>query len=265
MISTLVTATAIGGKVMALDPSFGLYPLAARGLGNQFIPLPLNPKDFSLDLKQALKKIGRYKPHIIFLANPNAPTGNLLPKAAIERIIQRAPGLVVIDEAYHHFSGVSFLPRVRRYPNLVILQTFSKSWGLGGARVGYMVARPEVVAQVEKMLVPYCINPLSEAAALLALKYKKHFQRLVREVIGERKRVFAAMSRLHFLQVRPSETNFLLFRVDDAKKCFRHLLRNGVLVRDMSSHPKLKGCLRVTIGQAKENDAFLKAIRSYQD
>lgn len=264
MITTLVMATAVGGTVMALDPSFGLYPLAAQGLGNRFIPLPLDEKKFSLDLGGALKSIARYRPQIIFIANPNAPTGNLLPGKVLEKIIRKAPGLVVLDEAYHHFSGISYLPKLRRFPNLVILQTFSKSWGLGGARIGYLIARPEIIAEVEKMLNPYCINPLSEAAALTALKNKKYFQKHIREVIRERERVFTALSSIPSVTAFPSEANFILFKVDDAKRCFNHLLKKKILVRDMSSHPKLNGCLRVTIGRPSENDAFLRAIKSYR-
>lgn len=263
MISTLVAATAVGGTVMAVDPGFGLYPLAARALGNRYLPLSLKGPDFSLDLKEALKKIKRFSPQLIFIANPNAPTGNLFAAKDLLKITSAAPGLVVIDEAYRQFSGVSLLPRIKRHPNLVILQTFSKAWGLGGARVGYMVARAEVTAQVEKVLSPYCINPLSEGAALVALRHRAYYQKIIAEVIAERTRLFKEMGKLKSLKVYPSAANFLLFRVGDAKGCFRFLLGKKILIRDMSSHPRLKGCLRVSIGRPKENRAFLTALREY--
>lgn len=263
LIQTLVMSAAVKGVVMAPEPTFALYRLAAESLGNRFVPLPLNKKDFSLDLSQAVKLIKKHRPQLIFLPNPNAPTGNLWPKESIQAILDAAPGLVVLDEAYHQFSGVTWLSKLKRYSQLVILQTFSKAYALGGGRIGYLVAHPEVVEQVSKVLTPYCVSQLSEAAALVALKHESYFNKAVEEVIQERDKLFMAMSKLSNLQVYPSAGNFLLFRVKNAKACFQFLLKHGVLLRDQSAYPNLAGCLRVSVGTPKENRIFLRVLKTY--
>lgn len=263
LIQTLVMSAAVGQVVMAPEPSFALYRLAAEALGNRFVPLPLVKDDFSLDADKAVALIKKHRPKLIFLPNPNAPTGNLLPEKTIAAILKAAPGLVVLDEAYHQFSEVSWMSKLKRHPNLVILQTFSKAYGLGGGRIGYLVAAPELTEQIGKLLTPYCVSALSEAASLVALKHERYFAEAVARVKSEREKLFAAMQNLPGLQVYPSAGNFLLFRVADAKKCFQYLLKHGVLVRDQSSYPKLEGCLRVSVGTARENRLFLKVLKSY--
>ncbi len=263
LIQALTVATAVGQKVMAPDPSFALYKMNAKGLGNRFIPIKLSSQDFSWDLPAVLKQIRQHQPKLIFIPNPNAPTGNLFSLRDIEQIIKVSQGLVVVDEAYRQFSQVSLVKKIAKYPRLACLHTFSKGYGLGGARVGYLLAHAEVIAQVSKVVAPYGVTQISEAAALLALQHEKVIAKEIKQITVERDRVFAAMQKISKLKVFPSAGNFLLFRVKDSKKCFQHLLKQGVLVRDQSSHPKLKGCLRVTIGTPRENAAFLRAISSY--
>jgi len=264
LIQAITLATAVGAKVMAPEPSFALYRMNAEGLGNRFIPMALQRKDFSWDLPEVLQQIRKHQPKVIFIPNPNAPTGNLFPIADIEKILQAAKGLVVVDEAYRQFSGVSLVKKISRYPHLACLHTFSKGYGLGGARVGYMLARAEVVEQVSKAVVPYGVTRFSEAAALLAVANDQAIDREIGKILSERERVFTKLRELKGVEVFPSAGNFLLFRVKDAKKCFRHLLKRGVLVRDQSSYPKLQGCLRVTIGTPKENGLFLRAMAAYR-
>ncbi len=263
MIQALILTTAVGGRVMIMDPTFGVYEIQAGLFGNQVLKVPLDTEDFSFSLKTFLKVMKAKRPQIIFLANPNAPTGNLLPTPDIVEILRQAKCLVVVDEAYYSFSKITLLPYLKKFPNLVILRTFSKGFGLGGVRVGYMVAREEISQQVEKVLLPYCLNILSEETALFALDHQKYFQPILHEVIRERERMFHAMRSMKGVDCFPSAANFLLFRVKDSGKCFRHLLKKGVLVRDVSNRFHLRNCLRVSVGKPKENEAFLRALGSY--
>jgi histidinol-phosphate aminotransferase len=249
---------------MGVEPSFSLYRLSAESLGNRFIGFPLNSSDFNLDFESFLKRLKRERPNLVFIANPNAPTGNLFPREGLLEIIKRSQCLVVLDEAYCQFSKATLLPELKRYPNLILLRTFSKGFGLGGARVGFMVAHEEVVEEVGKILPPYVVSPLNEEVALIALEHRSHFQFLVEEVLKERERVFAAMVQIDHVVSFSSDANFILFRVKDNKRCFKHLLKKGVLVRDVSDQPKLSGCLRVTVGKPRENNAFLRALKSYR-
>lgn len=263
LIEMITLASAFQDTVMAPEPSFGLYEYAARALENRFIPMSLEAPAFQLDGRRALADLKKYRPALVFVANPNAPTGGLLDLSLIENLIQKAPGLVVVDEAYSEFTGVSLVKKIKKYPNLIILRTFSKAFGLGGGRLGYMISHPGNVEEVGKMLPPYCVSTLSQAAALVALKHGAFYRKLIAKIKKERGRVYEALQQLPKVEVYPSDTNFLLFKVGNAKRCMKHLIAKGVILRDQSSHPRLQGCIRVTIGNRAENDAFLRAIRSY--
>jgi len=264
LIHTIISSAAVGDTVMGLVPSFSLYELGAKNLGNRFVGVRIRPPDFTFPLEKLLKKIKQEKPRLIFFSNPNAPTGNLFPRDGLLDVISKAKGLVVVDEAYYQFCGKTLLPSLKRYPNLIIMRTFSKGFGLGGARVGFLVGRAGVIAQIQKVLPPYGINPISEVAALLSLENHSYYKKIIAGVLRERERVFAAMKAMKGLEVYPSATNFLLFRVKDADGCFRHLLKKGVLIRNMSKGKYLSECLRVTIGTKTENNAFLRALSSWK-
>ena len=261
LVQAMVAACAFRGKVMVVEPTFSVYEIEAKLFENQVIKVPLSPQDFSLDETQFLSQLETEKPNLVFLANPNAPTGNPFTQAFLFKVLQSASGLVVIDEAYAEFSGETLLPWVKQYPNLVILRTFSKACGLGGVRVGYLVAQESITSQVVKALMPYCLSAISACIAEIALDYPMIVKRNIREVIQERKRVFAAMQQIHKVKVFPSQTNFLLFKVKDTHGTFAKLVKKGILVREISSET-LSHCLRVTIGTKRENDQFIKTLNS---
>jgi histidinol-phosphate aminotransferase len=264
MIQALMMMAAVEGKVMTVEPTFTVYEIQAKLLGNRVIKVPLEGENFTFPLKKFLERMKKERPNIIFIANPNAPTGNLFPKQDLLKIVSSAKCLVVIDEAYFQFSKTTLLPYLKRFPNLVVLRTFSKGFGLGGVRVGYLVAREEIAQQVAKVLLPYCLSILSEETALFVLDRQKYFDSIIVEVLNERARMLKTMRSISGIRCYDSAANFILFRTDDSKRCFKHLLKKGVLVRDVSNKFHLKNCLRVSVGRPAENNAFLKALRSYK-
>jgi len=263
MIQALLVATSLKGKVMILEPTFSVYEIEAKLLGNRVIKAPLN-RDFSLPTKKILAAIRKHKPKIIFLSNPNAPTGNLFPREDLLKIIKASPCLVVVDEAYVQFSRQSLISELPNFPNLVVLRTFSKGFGLGGVRVGYLVANPEVSAQVAKILLPYCVSSISEEVAHFVLDHAKHFEGIIAEVLKERDKMLAAMRAMKGIEAFETQSNFILFRSRDAQACFRHLLKRGVLTRDVSNKFHLKHCLRVSVGTPEENRIFLGALADFK-
>lgn len=263
MIQALILAAGLRGKVLTLDPTFSVYEIEGKLLGSRIVQVGLG-EDFRFPLKAILKTMKAARPGLTFIANPNAPTGNLFPEEELLEVLRRAEGLVVIDEAYFQFSGKTLLRALKKYRHLAILRTFSKGFGLGGARIGYLVAHPFVSEQVQKILLPYCVSSLSEATALFVLDHARHFEGLVAAILEERDRMFRAMSALKNIRTYPSDANFILFRSKSAKACFKHLAAKGVLVRDVSNRHSLKNCLRVSVGLPAENDAFLKALASFK-
>ncbi|OGQ31526.1 MAG: histidinol-phosphate transaminase [Deltaproteobacteria bacterium RIFCSPLOWO2_02_FULL_50_16] len=260
LIQALILSAAVRQVVMTVAPTFSLYRLEAQALGNRVVEVPLL-KDFSLPKDDFLRTMRIKKPSIIFLSNPNAPTGNLFPEEILIEIIEKAPGLVVVDEAYYPFSGKTLLPALQQYKNLVLLRTFSKAFALAGVRAGYLLAHPSVVKEVRKVLLPYCLNVLSQIVVETLLEQVVLVQKWVMESLGERERLFEGLQCVPDVSPFPSAANFICFRVKGAKKTFKGLLEQGVLVRDVSDNKLLKNCLRVSVGTAEENARFLQALK----
>jgi histidinol-phosphate aminotransferase len=196
---------------------------------------------------------------VVFIAYPNNPTGNLFDRAAVDAVLDAAPGLVVLDEAYLPFAQATFLDQVGRRPGLLVLRTLSKL-GLAGIRLGYLCGDPAYIRQFDKLRPPYNVNVLTLATADLMLDHLGLLDRQAALLRDERARVAAAM-RAAGIEVFDSAANFLLFRVAAPDAVFATLKRRGVLIKNVSAmHPLLSGCLRTTIGTAAENDAFLAAL-----
>ena len=213
------------------------------------------PKD------QLIRTIKKERPGIIFIANPNAPTGNLFDPDVLRKVVEITDCLVVVDEAYYPFSDFTVIDWTKQYDNLVILRTFSKAFSLGGLRLGWMVAEPEVSRMIEKCLLPFCINKLVYATALAVLDSPNYLKKYMKAINTERERVYKALKSLYSLTVYPSKTNFILFETDNADLLFKKLLEQKVIVRQMNDGRRLRNALRVTIGSKEENDAFLYALR----
>jgi histidinol-phosphate aminotransferase len=221
------------------------------------VPVPL-AEDFSFDADAFIERMRAEKPALVFIAYPNNPTGVLYPEADIVRIIKAAPGLVVLDEAYHVFAGKTFMQRLPEFPNLLVLRTVSKL-GLAGIRLGYLAGRPEWIAEFNKVRQVYNVNVLTHAAALFVLERLEVLEEQAAVIRKDREELKRELVKLKGMEVFPSAANFFLVRVPDAVRTYEALHRQGVLVRNL--HPGLKNCLRITVGTPDENRILLTALR----
>jgi histidinol-phosphate aminotransferase len=228
----------------------------------RYCGVPLRAGDFALDLPALRAAIAAHRPAVVFLAQPNNPTGNCFDEAALVEIIEAAPGLVVIDEAYAPFTDASLLPRVGEWPNLVVMRTVSKM-GLAGLRLGYLAGPAAWVDELDKLRLPYNVNVLTQRAAELALRHKAVLDAQTAAIRAERGRLFDALAALPGVVPFPSEANFILARMPGARAGELHvaLRERGVLVKSLhGAHPLLADCLRVTVGTPEENAAFVAAL-----
>lgn len=257
-----IVATALarpGAAVLAPEPSFVMYARSALLAGLRFVGVPL-ARDFSLDRAAMLAAIQRERPAVVFIAYPNNPTGNLFARADVDAVLDAAPGLVVVDEAYYAFSDASFLGDLGRRPNLLLLRTVSKI-GMAGMRLGYAIAAPEWIAELDKVRPPYNVNAFTQAAAVELLTETDWIADQARAIRAERARLEAALARLSEVAVFPSQANFVLARVRDADAAFAGLSDRGILVKNLHGwHPLLANCLRITVGTPRENDALLGVL-----
>jgi histidinol-phosphate aminotransferase len=246
-----------GAALMYPAPTFVRYSMNATFSGMRALAVPLRD-DFTLDADAFIARMRAEKPALVFLAYPNNPTGVLYPEADVARIIEAAPGLVVLDEAYHVFAGRTFMQHLPKYPNLVVLRTVSKL-GLAGIRLGYLAGRPEWLRELNKVRQVYNVNVLTEAAARFVLERLDVLEAQAAEIRAERSRLGATLRAVHGVTVFPSEANFFLVRVADAGRTYEALRRQGVLVRNL--HPGLANCLRVTVGTPDENRILANALK----
>jgi len=241
------------------DPTFAMYSIIAQGMG---LKSQTHPLDDQWDFKAGpfLESLGKSRARIAFISYPNNPTGNCFSAPEVQKVIENFSGIVVLDEAYHDFAGKSFLPELPKHNNLVILRSLSKI-GLAALRVGYAVAHPIIINQIDKIRLPYNSNTLSQKLTDRLLNHFAPVQKQLDTLLTERDWMIRELSKFKPLKVFPSDANFVLFRVEqDSGVLFKRLMESGVLIRDLSSHPRLKNCLRVTIGTPDENKAFLKKM-----
>ena len=262
LISLLAMACDIpGAAILAPVPGFVMYAMSAQLQGLSFVPVDLTP-DFELDEAAMLSAIERHRPAIVYLAYPNNPTANLWDDATIERIIEAAPGLVVMDEAYQPFAGRSYADRLARHDHVLLMRTLSK-FGLAGVRLGYLVGRTELIAQIDKVRPPYNVSVLNCEAALFALEHAQVFDAQAAELRRERDSLLQRLAQLPGTTTWRSDANMVLVRVPDAARTFEGMKARGVLVKNVSKmHPLLANCLRLTVGCADENAQMLAALQS---
>ena len=261
LIQIIAMAVAKPGAVLlSIEPSFVMYRMIATFTGMKYVGVPLNA-DFTLDLHQILKEIEKHRPALIFLAYPNNPTGNLFDANDISRIIESAPGLVVVDEAYHAFADASFLPKLQQFPNLLVMRTLSKL-GLAGLRLGFLMGRSEWLDQLEKLRLPYNINVLTQLVAQNVLTHVETLTGQAGTIKVQRTALKRKLSAIPGVEVFPSDANFILIRVEQADKVFEGIKQRGVLIKNLShAHAQLANCLRVTVGTEEENEQFIRALR----
>ena len=250
-----------GRRALTFEPTYGLHSLIPRVLGMEVVNARLG-SDFVLSSEAAAAAVTRYRPHIVFLCSPNNPTGNAQLVAAVETLCETVEGLVIVDEAYAEFGGVSSSLLLDRFPNLAVVRTFSKAFALAAARIGYCIADPGVVGELARVRLPYHLSSLTQATGEVALRYAEGAAEVLDRIRDERDRIIDALAELPPVEVFPSSANFVLFRTAaDAGALWQSLLDRGVLVRDVSRAAGLTRCLRVTAGLPEETDAFLAALR----
>jgi len=262
LIQMIIQSVAAPGRaVMAPEPTFVMYRQLALVGGMAFAGVPLR-EDFSLDAAAMLEAIAVRQPAVVFLAFPNNPTGNLFDAGVIRQVLDEAPGLVVVDEAYAPFTDASFMPLLPEHDNLLVLRTVSKM-GLAGLRLGLLAGAPAWLEQIDKTRLPYNLGTLNQATGRFALQHKSVFDMQAGLIRQDRADLLAGLLTLPGLTVYPSEANFILFRVPGGQAPAIHAgLRDaGILVKILDgSAPALADCLRVTVGTAGENSLFLAAL-----
>ncbi len=260
LLSTLFARP--GAAVLSVAPSFVMYRRCAIASGMEFVEVPLERESFALDTDAVLAAVIQHQPSLIFLAYPNNPTGNLFDPEGIMAVTRGAHGLVVIDEAYSPFAGDTWIGRWREFDNVLVMRTLSKL-GLAGLRLGYLLGASAWTKQLDKLRLPYNINVLTQRSAAFALRHRDVFRRQANEICRQREALFAALSAIEGLKVWPSRANFLLFRSFGvaADSIFEGLKQRNVLIKNLDgTAPALAHCLRVTVGTADENAAFLAAL-----
>jgi histidinol-phosphate aminotransferase len=247
-----------GRTALGFVPSYAMHNLIARATGTRW-HTAYRPRDFSLDAEQARADVVEHQPDVVFLCSPNNPTGTALDADVVEAVLEVAPGMVVVDEAYAEFSHrPTVLPLLPGRPRLVVTRTMSKAFAFAGARLGYLAADPAVVDAMRLVRLPYHLSTLTQTAALAALRHADATLAQVDQLRRDRDRLVAALRDDFGLDVLDSDANFVMFgRFDDQAKTWQQLLDEGVLVRDVG----LTGWLRVSVGTTGECDAFLTALR----
>lgn len=263
-IDILFRAFCVPGKdnVIVCPPTYGMYEVSAR-INNVDIKKVQMTPDFQLSL-EGLEEAIDQNTKIIWLCSPNNPSGNALRRDDVEMVLNNFDGIVVIDEAYINFSRQrSFIMELPDYPNLVILQTLSKAWGLAALRVGMAFSSVSIIDIMNKIKPPYNINEPSQEIAAKALEEVEQVNEMIKIIVSERNRLASALQEIPIVhEIFPSDANFLLVRIQEARKVYEFLLGKGIVVRDRSLTPGCADCLRITIGTPRENDLLLNALHS---
>ena len=264
LIQMIMMAMAGNGRsVLSVEPGFVMYKMIATFMDMPYIGVPLQ-EDFSLNEAVILESITEHQPAVIFLAYPNNPTSNLFDDHVIRNIIDAAPGVVVLDEAYHAFADKSFMPMLTEYDNLLVMRTVSKM-GLAGLRLGLLAGHAKWLNEFDKVRLPYNINVLTQASAEFAIKNRHVLDKQTQQICVDRERLFNALLQIKNITSYPSQANFILVRVEDgqADRIFNALKEQGVLIKNLNpAGGLLTNCLRITVGTNEENKTLLEQFKA---
>ena len=249
-------------RVLINEPTFALYRQITTVLGGELISVPLT-SELTYDITAMRAAMKSLLPQVTIICSPNNPTGCIIDTKDLVSLLESYRGLVVIDEAYHEFSGVSVVPLLKEYSNLVVLRTFSKAMAMAGLRVGYLLAAPELTREVAKALLPYNLNIVSQTAAQVAIEmYESKLKPVVTLICAERDRLFVGLETIQGLKPVRSRANFMLVRSGINPGClFAELLKRDILIRDVSSYPMLQDYFRISVGTREEDDRLLEALQ----
>ncbi len=250
-------------NIVICPPTYGMYEVYGHINNVEVKAVPLTPV-YQLDM-DGLQEVVDANTKLIFFCSPNNPTGNSLIREDVELVLNNFDGLVVLDEAYINFSRQrSFVPELKEYPNLVILQTFSKAWGLAALRLGMTLASEAIIGILNKIKPPYNINQATQELALKALDNLDEVNAMIKAIVEERERLVKELVQMPIVQkVYPSDANFVLVKVKDANGIYNYLKEKGTIVRNRSNVLLCEGCLRITIGTEKENQDLLQQLQQY--
>jgi histidinol-phosphate aminotransferase len=251
-------------NILIFPPTYGMYEVSAE-INDVAINKVLLTKDYQLNVDAIKEGINDYT-KIIFVCSPNNPTGNLLNTESIEWILNNFSGIVVVDEAYIDFADIkSWSLRLNEFPNLVVLQTLSKAWGLAGLRIGFAYASAAIIHVFNKIKPPYNISEATQQLALQALQNENEAGKKTKVLISQREKLLQEFNQFNFIKtIYPSDANFILVKVDDAKSLYQYLVSKNIVVRNRSSQPLCENSLRITVGTPEENDALLNALKNYK-
>ena len=248
--------------VLSVEPGFVMYKMIATFMDMPYVGVPLKP-DFSIDEDEILDAIKKHQPAIVFLAYPNNPTSNLFDETVIRNIIKAAPGVVIVDEAYHAFAEKSFMPMLNEYDNLLVMRTVSKM-GLAGLRLGLLAGKAEWLNEFDKVRLPYNINILTQVSAEFAIKNRHILDKQTQQICIDRETLFKELSAIKSITAYPSQANFILVRVEEGKAdiIFNKLKEQGVLIKNLNpAGGLLTDCLRITVGTEEENKILLNLFK----
>lgn len=261
LIQLLALACETGDTILSIEPSFVMYGMIAKFTRLDYQGVNLDD-NFEIDLSTTLSAIEAHNPKLIFIAYPNNPTGNAFDRSSIETIITSTNAMVVLDEAYYAYANDSFLMDIAKYPNLVLLRTVSKI-GFAGLRLGLLIGAKDTVSELDKLRLPYNINTLTQVSANFLLQEKDEIDKNAKAILAERANLSEALCAIDGLEVYPSQANFILFKAPGANALFEALKVQGVLIKNLSSAPNLKDCLRVTVGSVDENALFISIVKDH--
>lgn len=249
-----------GRKFLNLPPTFSVYAANARLTNTEIVDVPRRA-DFSIDEEAVLSRVGQGDIDYVIVASPNNPTGKLASEEFLVKLLSATDALVMVDEAYFEFSRTTMRPYLAEHKNLLILRTFSKAFSLAGVRMGYILGNAEVISEFLKVRQPYSVDSVSQAIAGVVYSERQKFERGILSIISERDRMYEALKTIPGATAYPSDSNYILFHIENAGAVWEALYARGILVRDFSRSPMLEDCLRVSVGTPEENDGFLTALR----
>lgn len=255
----LLTFGGLKKSVIIHPPTFSMYQIAARLTDTSVVQVPLL-HGLHLDTDEMLKAAISPEAHVIIVCNPNNPTGSLFPREEILRLVRESGKIVVVDEAYAEFSEQTLIPEIENFPNLVIMRTFSKAFGMAGLRLGYLLGQPKTISLINRVRQPFNVNSFSQMVGILALGYVEEYQEQIQRIKTETQKLYEGLTRFPNIVVYPTKANFILFKPADPDGWTEKLLKRGFLVRNMGDLPVLGKCLRISAGLPEENEGFLRAI-----
>ena len=251
-------------KILVFNPTYGLYEVSANINDVEVVSYPLN-EDFQIEFKEDLEEILKDENlKLVFVCSPNNPSGNLIARKSVLEILQKFKGIVVVDEAYEDFSKEqSWISEIDNFPKLVVMQTFSKAWGMAGLRVGMAFAQPEILELMNKVKPPYNISILNQKEVCNSLQNIEEFRENLNEILEQRNFIENELMKFNFVKkIYPSDANFLLIKVENADQLYNYLVDEKIIIRNRNK--VVENCVRITIGNQEENQKLLQSLENYQ-